>query len=260
MKIISHNIWGGKVFAPLMEFVKEHAADTDFFCFQEVFDTPTDRVEARDGARANIFTELESALPDFVGHFHSAQSHYEYGHQIHGPSNFDISYGLASFVKKNILLSAVGELFVHKERNDIASNGSMNLSRNIQYLQWMHGDKPYTIINFHGLWHPTIKKIDYDERIEQSRKLRAFLDSLPGEKILCGDFNLNPDTESFMMLKNGMRDLIEEYGITSTRSELYPKPIKFADYTLVTPGVKVLDFSVPSVTASDHLPMILTFA
>ena len=225
-----------------------------------MFDTPTDRTEARDGARADIYRQLQSALPDFTGYFHAAQDRYEYGHQIHGPSNFDISYGLASFIKKDVPLSAVGELFVHKKRNDIASNGSMNLSRNIQYLQWMRGATPYTIINFHGVWHPTIKKIDYSERVEQSQKLRAFMDSLPGEKILCGDFNLNPDTESFALLKNGMRDLIAEYGITSTRSELYPKVNKFADYTLVTSGITVVDFSVPTVTVSDHLPMVLTFS
>ncbi len=40
MKIITLNIWGGKVFEPLMNFFKEHAEDTDIFCLQEVFNNP----------------------------------------------------------------------------------------------------------------------------------------------------------------------------------------------------------------------------
>ena len=119
---------------------------------------------------------------------------------------------------------------------------------------------PYTILNFQGMWHPTIKKIDCPERILQSQKIRVFMDALPGEKILCGDFNLNPDTESLALLEKGMRNLVKEYNITTTRSELYPKEQKFADYTLVTPGVDVKSFTVPALTVSDHLPMILEFS
>lgn len=259
MKLISLNIWGGKMFDPLMEFVRHQSTDTDFFCFQEVFDTPTDRIEAREGARANMFTELVRILPDFMGYFHSAQNHYEYGHGVHGPSNFDISYGLASFARKGINPLSVEEFFVHKERNGVMCNGARNVPRNIQCIRWKHAGRPHSIINFHGVWHPTIKKIDYPERIEQSRKLRSIMDLLDGEIILCGDFNLNPDTESMTLLEHGMRNLIKEYDITSTRSELYKKELRFADYMLVTPGVEITNFSVPDITVSDHLPMIVEF-
>ena len=40
MKLITLNIWGGKVFEPLMEFFRKHAEDTDIFCLQEVFNNP----------------------------------------------------------------------------------------------------------------------------------------------------------------------------------------------------------------------------
>lgn len=259
MKLVSLNIWGGTMFEPLMQFIKEQSTDTDFFCFQEVFDTPTDQIEARQGARADIYRQLQKALPEFHAHFDSAQDNYEYGHAIHGDTLWDISFGLACFIRKNIPLTNYGEFFIFKEKNGIYDNKERNGPRNIQYFQWDHHGVPYTILNYHGIWHPTIKKIDYPDRIEQSQKLCAFMEALPGEKILCGDLNLNPDTESLALLEHGMRNLIKEYGITSTRSELYTKELRFADYALVTPGVSITNFSVPNISVSDHLPMIVEF-
>src|SRR3989304_780654 len=47
-----------------------------------------------------------------------------------------------------------------------------------------------------------------------------------GQKILCGDFNLNPDTKSLNILDRGMKNLIKEYKVKSTRSGLYKKDQK----------------------------------
>ncbi len=56
-----------------------------------------------------------------------------------------------------------------------------------------------------------------------------------------------------------MRNLVKEYRVTSTRSQLYKKPDKFADYILVSPEVIVEDFKVLEEEMSDHLPLLLTF-
>lgn len=65
------------------------------------------------------------------------------------------------------------------------------------------------------------------------------------------------------MLEKGMINLIKEYKIPTTRNKLavrYDQIIdKFADYIIVSSGVKVLDFQVPNIEISDHLPMILEF-
>lgn len=55
MKLVSLNVWAGRVFDPLMNFVSEHARDTDIFCFQEVFDTPTSRTIVDEHYRTNLF-------------------------------------------------------------------------------------------------------------------------------------------------------------------------------------------------------------
>lgn len=85
-----------------------------------------------------------------------------------------------------------------------------------------------------------------------------------GGKVLCGDFNLLPQTKSIAMLEGRMRNLIKEYNIKTTRSKLNPyhgTPTEqhFADYVFVSEDIKVLDFKVPEAEVSDHLPMILEF-
>ncbi len=84
-----------------------------------------------------------------------------------------------------------------------------------------------------------------------------------GPKILCGDFNLNIDTESLAMLEKqgNLRNLIKDHKVSTTRSALYPKKsiMPFADYMFVSPEIGVRSFEVPDEPASDHLPMILEF-
>jgi endonuclease/exonuclease/phosphatase family metal-dependent hydrolase len=82
---------------------------------------------------------------------------------------------------------------------------------------------------------------------------------MSGAKILCGDFNLLPDTDSLAILEQGMRNLVKEYRVTSTRSQFYEKPDRFADYILVSPEVIVEDFQVLDEAVSDHLPLLLEF-
>jgi endonuclease/exonuclease/phosphatase family metal-dependent hydrolase len=61
------------------------------------------------------------------------------------------------------------------------------------------------------------------------------------------------------MLEDGMRNLIREYKITSTRTSFYPKTEKFADYFFVSPEVQVNDFQVLPDEVSDHAPLLLSF-
>jgi endonuclease/exonuclease/phosphatase family metal-dependent hydrolase len=94
----------------------------------------------------------------------------------------------------------------------------------------------------------------------QTKNIKAFLDSCSGEKILCGDFNLKPSTKSLAILEKGMRNLIKDYRIDSTRTLIYDKPERFADYVLVSPGIKVKSFDVLDDTVSDHSPLVLDFS
>jgi endonuclease/exonuclease/phosphatase (EEP) superfamily protein YafD len=124
-------------------------------------------------------------------------------------------------------------------------------------MQWIRVRGGITIAHVHGLWVAGTKD-DTPERIEQSQNINAILNRMRGEKILIGDFNLNPDTKSIKLLEGNMRNLVREYGITTTRSELSKASKgKFADYAFVSAGVKLRKFSVLSAIVSDHLPLCL---
>ena len=251
-----------------MEHMGKKAQMVDIFCFQEVYSTQSGRISTREitgqggshqptndsPARANIYEELRQALPEFHGYYSSSQDRYD----IHGPVDYPLSFGLAMFVRKTLQIEEEGDLFVYRAKNSVLGTDNATIGRNLQFVQFLRNGKQFTIVNLHGLWNGK-GKTDSPERIEQSRKILAFLQSVSGATILCGDFNLLPGTQSLALLEQEMRNLVKEYGVTSTRSQLYKKPDTYADYILASPEVIVEDFKVLKEEVSDHLPLLLTF-
>lgn len=250
MRIISLNIWGGRIFEPLLDFIKAHRADTDIFCFQEVFDTDTDK-EWHERTRVDIYKQLKTVLDDFQSFYAPAQDNVT----IEGKVDFPVSYGLAIFVRKNIAIDNWGDTFVFQKKNSL-KEGAATLGRNLEYITFSREGRKFVIFNLHGLWTGQGKG-DTPARLEQSRKIKDFMAGFSSYNlVLCGDFNLSPTTESLKMLEEGMINLVKENKITSTRSRFYERDDKFADYLLVSPGVEVEDFTVLPEEVSDHLALM----
>jgi endonuclease/exonuclease/phosphatase family metal-dependent hydrolase len=131
---------------------------------------------------------------------------------------------------------------------------ALTVGKNVQWVTFK--DKNLTICNFHGIWNGQ-GKTDTEDRINQSKNIINALKSFDTEIVLCGDFNLLPETKSLQMIKEdlGFRDLIEEYNVTSTRTSHYTKEPKFADYVFVSKGITVKDFKVLPDEVSDHAPL-----
>ena len=239
-----------------MDFFRTYGQEADFFCLQEVFSTTSSETVLKSGAHANIFAELSKVLSDFTGYFASFQD----GHDINetGPVDFNLSLGLAIFARKTVPIKKHADFFVYGTRNSIVGNDHSTMPRNLEYLEFENHGKNFTLSNLHGYWYRG-PKTDTEARLEQSRRIKQFLDRTVGEKILCGDFNLWPETESLHILEQGMKNLIKTSSISTTRSSLYSWTDKFADYTLVSPGVQVVRFEVLQDTVSDHLPLMLEF-
>jgi exonuclease III len=255
MKIITLNLWGGKLYEPLMAFVEKHSGDTDIFCFQDaLFGSKPEFTEIQKG-RVNLFSEIEKRLPDF----HSTVYRDPAESYFHGELlPLEIGCGQVMFIRKSLQIMENGGFRSHPD-SPYHKGGDM-VSGRCQWVKLLSADSEnITVLNLHGLWQRNSKKADTKERLEQSEKINEFFKSADGKKILCGDFNIIPDGQAMKMFEEGMVNLVKKYNIASTRSSHYPKEEKFADYILVSPDITVNDFKVLPDEVSDHLPLMLDF-
>lgn len=264
MKIVCLNAWGGKLHADLIDFIRQ--AEPDMLCLQEVVHTPSsdrDQLEYRDGShvlpqRANLFRDVAAALPNHAATFCPAAQ----GVLWDGDKAIPSQFGLATFVRVSYPVIGQIQAFVHKSYSP-DGYGDHPRGRNAHAVRLYDHQRgwPVTIAHTHGL-RDLAGKMDTPERIAQAHRLADLTKAIaePGDRIvLCGDFNVEPDSETFDILRRiGLHDLVTGGGFSSTRNSRYTKPGRFADYMLVNYRVDVKHFDVimdPEV--SDHCPLLL---
>jgi exonuclease III len=258
MNLITLNTWGARAgHKEFLKFIEDHK-EIDVFCLQEVWNVKEEEAEkifgilegalvggvVLTGEMDDLFPQVSNVLPDHQGFF---RPHY------------GTHYGLAIFVKKDLDLKEEGDIFVYKDREFVPTGDVGNHARNIQYVTINTKNGLRTIINFHGIWNGK-GKTDSEDRLEQSDNIIKFLKTLTNPFILCGDFNLLPDTESLKKFEQfGLRNLIKENNISSTRTSLYKKEHRLADYVFASDGIKINNFKVLPHEISDHNPIYIDF-
>ncbi len=251
MKIITLNIWGGRAGKEnLLSFFAAHS-DADIFCLQEVWSAPYNHLGGvKAGGTPLDFSKIMSHGLQDIGHV--LPEHAAYFRPL-----FENNYGLLIFVRKTIPVLFEDDLYVYKHKGYVGEHDIGDHGRSIQHITMETPSGPLTVINFHGLWNGHGKS-DTPERIAQSENILAFVQTLKNPFVLCGDFNLTPDTQSLQAFETfGMRNLIKEYGITSTRTSFYTKPERFADYVFTDPAIPIKNFQVLPEEVSDHTPLYL---
>ncbi len=267
MRLISVNAWCGVLYDALAEWLPRCGADV--VCLQEVTRTPGlgGWVDFRDderqlATRANLFDDVAALLPDHQGFFVTCDS---------GPIWVDDErlrqdFGLAVFVDQR--LPVLGQLsrFVYRSYVDHgdawALGGRPRQAQGIRLLD--RGDdadgpgRTVAVAHLHGLRDPAGKH-DTPDRVDQGEALASFVDDLvePGDlTVVCGDFNVLPDSVTFEALgRLGLTDLV---GTADTRTARYTKPVRHANYLLVTDPSSVAGFETPAEPeVSDHRPLIL---
>ena len=244
------------MFVELAEWL--HTAEADVFCFQEVTRTPGlegwTRFDDPDRSlpqRANLFDDLRAALPGYTAYFHASDA---------GPvacsagSVHRQDFGLATFVAERLTVIAEAARFVHGEFATYEAwpaEGRPRVAHAIRVLD--PGGRPVTLAHLHGL-RDAAGKADSPERSAQARRLARFVAETrrSGDTtVVCGDFNLLPDSETFTVLADiGLVDLV---GDADTRTSRYRKPIRHADYMLVSDPGRVVAFEVLAAPeVSDH--------
>ncbi|MEX0953725.1 MAG: endonuclease/exonuclease/phosphatase family protein [Rhizobiaceae bacterium] len=265
MRVLSLNVWGGKLYEPLIRYLAE--VDADVYCLQEVVRTPGypgSELIYRDGdvtlpQRTNLFEDIRSILPGHDARFFPASR---------GPlfdsdgREFKSEFGLATFVRRSF--SVIGEAmeFVHGAFSGDGW-GEHPRSRNAHCIRVFDAGQgvAITLAHMHGLREPAGKH-DSPIRERQAQRLADLIRRVwPGNErlVVCGDFNVLPVSVTFTRLAElGLTDLVTGRGHTDTRTSHYEKPGRFADYLLVNGAVEVVSFDVvgePEV--SDHRALLL---
>lgn len=264
MRIISLNAWGGRLCDPLLDWIA--AAAPDVLCLQEVVHSPLARQDwltYRDGdhvlpQRANLFREVEATLPGHRAQFCPAAQ----GELWDGNCPVPSHWGIATFVRRELPIIAQAQGFVHKS---YSAHGFGDHPRSrCAHAVTLHDparDQPITVAHMHGLRDPRGKH-DTPDRTAQAHRLLDLVQGVASPDaplVVCGDFNVEPDSRTFAILaRAGLRDLVLAGGFPGTRTAHYTKPGRFADYLLVNRHVAIAGFAViyqPEV--SDHCPLVL---
>lgn len=246
MKLITLNAWGGILNEPLLDFIQIHSVDTDIFCFQEILREGTGKTASNENK--SLYEDISRILANYNGYFGEYQeTNYKKDHKNAG------EMGIATFVKNSISSSFVEAIGLYHEREWGDYTGKF-----LGGAALMVRVNDMDVLNIHGLWQEGIKT-DTEAKIGQSREIIELANKFDGKKIICGDFNLLPDTKSVQMFGEKYQDLIKKFKIENTRSVSYTKKLRYADYVFLDKDIAVKDFSVPDLNISDHLPLILEF-
>lgn len=265
MRLVSLNAWGGACWDALGGWLK--GLEADVLCLQEVTRAPQsspDWLVYEDAARrldqrANLFDDVSRTLPDHQGFFAPAARGFLHDGQggLHSSE-----HGIAFWVHRRLALTGLHHGFAFGAfRPD--GWGAEPVPRSLQLARILVPEWQQTLVfgHFHGLRHP-LGKGDLPERHQQARRViravKGFVRD-PVPIVLAGDWNILPDNPFFEdMARMGLQSLVRLYGISDTRTSLYAKPQRHANYVLANDLVPVARFAAPSEpVVSDHRALVL---
>jgi len=243
MKIFQLNVWGGRLGKQVIDLIKRE--DPDIVCLQEVVHIP--------GGDGFLIEDLEQILEATGFEYFSFNA--QFGYNL---MNRKARSGLAILSKYPFIEEdAVFTRLKYVDDFDI-----QDTDYNIRSLQRVSVVDEITgrnihIINHHGHHVPNHKNGD-EETLRQCQMIVNYIKNIGDPVILCGDFNLSPDSESLQLINRILINHAKEQGVITTRTPLTYKT-EVCDYIFTSPGLRTQSFQVLDDIVSDHKALTLDF-
>jgi endonuclease/exonuclease/phosphatase family metal-dependent hydrolase len=263
MKLLSLNV---ALFEPnnskLSKFVK--GQDADIVCFQEVTRALDKNVLKKYISKDPIDSATSKLPSGFYGPTETFGS-FELK-EFHGKDIFRFDPGgmleLGNYTKSKYPIKKAQNIFIegHFTYNTDPSNWPEEDYRAVLVADLDLGKNNLRVINYHGIW--TKDKLGNERTLSACQKIKDLALEAKGQVIICGDFNLFPDTPSMKVFQTNFISLVDRYNIRATRpssNELNGQDRNVVDYILLSRNVKVKSFNVLGTDVSDHLPLVLEF-
>jgi endonuclease/exonuclease/phosphatase family metal-dependent hydrolase len=242
MKIIQLNIWGGKLGQQIIDFLR--AESPDFVCMQEVND-----LKGRAGYKFFGTLDEIKAGADFTGVFMSPTYSSRYMER-------EPEYGNAILSRLPIVSAKTVFTRGQYQRNFDIEQDDGNI-RNLQVVTVEVNGQTLHILNHHG-HHVPDSKAGNDETRRQMQVIADTIDTIDGPIILCGDFNLAPDSRSIALINDKLVNLSIVNKLRRTYNQ-FSIVDAVCDYIFVNDQIKVRHFAMSEALLSDHKALILDF-
>lgn len=242
MKILQLNIWAGRLNRQIIDVVLREKPDV--VCFQEVVKLPGKEsvfISTLDDLQEELQFQQVSYAPLFSFGYMNRTA--EFGDCV--MSHLPIVSDYVEFTRQEYI-----ENMDYLEREDYNVN-------HFQHVVIMTPSGPLNVLNHHG-HHVHGHKKGNEETMRQCGRMAEYVTSLGGSVVLCGDFNLEPTSESLEQINNVLVNHVKERAIQSTRTPLTHKT-EACDYIFTSPDITVTNFQVLDDVASDHKALIVEF-
>ncbi len=231
---------------PMLKFLKSE--NPDIIAAQEVFDSDDQSLKQQFRTVEVFKKELgfknAAFAPAFIDHVDGEQV--TQGNAVF--SNFEITQ------KETVFFD---QPFSHRPDSEDPKYFPIT-PRNLQHVV-VDAGVPLHIFNTQGIWGD--HGGDTDRRLEMGKVIAKEIKK-KSPAILCGDFNVNPNTETITTIQNHMQrvfgdEIKSTFNMKQKASKVFAEVV--VDMMFITPDLSVVKKQCPNINVTDHLPLIVEF-